>query len=122
SPSAYIRPSFHWAMGWPLSAANDSASKAETLSPLFSEESPNFKASAGGVLASMFLASKASALPITPTAAMASSPQNALQIRIALHFCRRPGVGHRSIPRRADALRELPDGAAPIVGLTRLPA
>src|SRR5258708_4576798 len=124
SPSAYIRPSFHCATGWPPSAAYCSEVREVSGAAAF------FRAAAGpgwaattGIVASWLTGapSKANAGTVGATPAINATKMIRLNIRITLFLVRPARVGHGAIYCRSHLLGIFPQRTRRMVGLAGLP-
>src|SRR5579885_1012280 len=149
SPSAYMRPSFHCASGWPFSAAYSSECTAFSVSPALSHCAPLRKASAavgcalsGGALgmsaggrstavgcaasgaagaSSDLVPSKANAGAAATQAATTSARAMVSDVRIAIRFGSAARMGDGALERVADLLGVFPQIARRVAVLARLP-
>src|SRR4029450_9467341 len=126
SPSAYIRPSFHWAMAWPFSAAYSSEFTALTVSPALSPFAPERNASIGGIgggptLASVLLPSSACAGAVANRPPISNARNRLSTVRIALFLGRTAGVRHCAVDGGTNLLRVFPQATGSVFALARLP-
>src|ERR1700728_4608182 len=117
SPSAYIRPSFHCAMGWPPSAAYCSevseTSDVEGGTAFFSAAAaPGWAETTGIAVSSLTGApSKADTGTATGVAPNINAKMIRLDVRITLFLVRPAWVGHSAIHRGSNLLSILPERA-----------
>src|SRR4051794_20994889 len=132
SPSAYIRPSFHWATGWPPSAAYCSEFSDGVLAAVAGAaaffRAWAFKAAAAGWVTTGSVASCVTGAPsnANPGAATGVAPSiNArmirLDVRITLFLVRATWMGHSPINRRPNLLGIFPQRTRRVVSRARAP-
>src|SRR6185312_4593749 len=136
SPSAYIRPSFHCATGWPPSAAycsefRDGAATAVAVGAaagtFFMAWAVTACAAAGwpamGSVASGFTGAPSNAKPGVAIGAAPSINANMirLDVRIALFLVRTARMGHSPVHRRPNLLGIFPQRTRRVVSLSRRP-
>src|SRR5262249_22943198 len=121
-----MRPSFHCAIAWPLSAAYSSEFTAFTVSPALSQLVPERNASIGVIgggpmLGSVLLPSSASAGAATTRPAPISSTRRVSAVRIALLLGCAAGMRHGAVDGRTNLVRVLPQVTGSEFALARLP-
>src|SRR5512138_1870860 len=132
SPSAYIRPSFHCATGWPPSAAycsefSEGAATAVAAGPVAGGTFLTACAAVGGLtmgmVASGFTGAPSNAKPGVAIGAAPSINANMirLDVRIALLLVRTTRMGHSPVHRRPNLLGIFPQRTRRVVSLSGQP-
>src|ERR1700689_5211418 len=126
-PSAYIRPSFHCAIGWPPSAAYCSEVSEESgadggIAFFRAAAAPGWPETTG--IAESWLTgapSNANTGPATGVAPKINAKMIRSDIRITLFLVRPARMGYGAIHRRPDLLGVFPQHTRFMIGLPRLP-
>src|SRR5262249_51882074 len=126
SPSAYMRPSSHWASAGPFAGAYSSEFTALTVSPALSQFAPERKASIGDIgggptLGSVLLPSRACAGAAARRPPISSARNVPSNVRIALFLTRPARMRHRAVDGGTHLLGGLPQRSAAVILLPPLP-